>query len=257
MATRPNFFLGLKLSHCPIYRGFVCELQKNFANEFPHLSRCMVPPEKIHLTMFVLSLEQYQISSAVDCLLSCQEEVDNILFSKKEIDFTNIRFSRVGRFGERVLFHAPAEDAAFGKVREVFSAVQGRFITAGLMNSGEKDILKWDPHCTIAKTSADKKYGKKRKLTGRNVQYIEDYIRIQCPQFINGVNVSLSTIDLLEMTKVDISTGYYKSHSNVYLSVPEKRDRGKDSPKSMRMQFNPEYLASVSCHVLTLDGSLK
>jgi AKAP7 2'5' RNA ligase-like domain len=95
-----------------------------------------------------------------------------------------------------------------GVVQQLFEKFQEKELLQPryLKLSSEKWIDGWLPHATIAKTSADRKNGKKIKF---NRELILKY-----ESAFDGLKIPLKRIDLLEMAKMD-DEGYYKSHAGI------------------------------------------
>ena len=101
------------------------------------------------------------IQSAIDCFLSCEEYIHNI-FQSEDVSKTppELNFSHISTFSSNVLFISPSPSATLEKLNEVTDYMTQEFIKEGLITTAKMSKKSWNPHCTIAKTSADRKNGR-------------------------------------------------------------------------------------------------
>jgi hypothetical protein len=144
-----------------------------------------------------------QIAQAQDIFLASMSDISVIL---ADINKKSVRFGNIKRFGTNVLFVEPLDDEVLGCLRIITNLIRNRFYECGLLSS-LKDASDWAPHATIAKTSADRRNGRKLKILEEDVIDFHRY-------FEEDIPVALSTIDLLSMTHPPQMDGYYQSMSS-------------------------------------------
>jgi hypothetical protein len=208
----PNYFIGIRLN-CPIFQKYIEAIQDEIKNSSPHLSKCMTSSRKLHLTSFVLELRDPDfLQQAVNCFESCASAVKAIA---DRISEKALQFNSLNRFTSNVLFVAPMEDACLLCLKEISIAIATAFSEIALIPQDCLDRMSlWQPHATIAKTSADRsKAGKKLKILASDYESC-DSIAVFSKEL--PVVVPLSTIDLLSMQHMD-KDGYYSSLASISL----------------------------------------
>jgi hypothetical protein len=192
---------------------------------------------KLHLTSFVLTLQSSeQIQAASDCLHAFQPTLQELLSaSSKELEFRDI-----GNFSTKVLYTSPVPGECLRQLGQVVGALEARFRDAGLLSTAVEP-KEWVPHCTILKTSYDRRNGRNLKIKPDAYQDCEQWFRYRngkipvtsadgstqamreddfngdtCTKEAQreGIVVPLSTIDLLSMQEVQ-SDGYYRSYAHI------------------------------------------
>jgi AKAP7 2'5' RNA ligase-like domain len=201
---RPNFFVGIKLD------GLVEKvdaLQAQLRNDARNLhgvdiSKTLTSSKKMHFTAFVMALNnEDQIAEA------------GAILSEIKLDRSaSVMLTKVELIGTNVMYIAPdKEDAGFlymkSVVRRLFERFQEKKLVQfrNLNMPPDQWIDQWLPHATIAKTSADRRNGRKIKFCKELIGQYEDYFE--------GLRIPLHRIDLLEMGRND-DDGYYRSHAS-------------------------------------------
>ena len=213
--TRPNYFVGVKLNvDCSLVRDVQKSIvEVNLEQQMTlDISKCMTPVEKMHFTAFVLTLStEEEVLAAGEALADCQQCINAP---------ATITLGDIELIGKQVLYISPKQDAGFDALRATFHRIFQSFQRRNLLQQlpvGSMDpdawIEKWLPHATIAKTSADRKNGRKIKFHRE--------LTANCRSAFDGLQISLERIDLLEMTKMD-DEGYYKSHCTIRFPPNER-----------------------------------
>jgi hypothetical protein len=193
----PNYFIGIRLS-CPIFKELVINMQKDISTKFPQFKKCLTSPHKLHLTCFVLELSSAgDVDAATECFLACKSYIHNMLAALAIEHGASFRppgllFNKISTFNSKVLFLSPqaTSNPKGGNVEQLPQPLQHTLtldlltdITAHLTQQFEGALLipsenkkesrskvaktskdtitsSWKPHCTIAKTSADRRHGR-------------------------------------------------------------------------------------------------
>jgi hypothetical protein len=162
--------------------------------------------------------------------------------STKELTFCDI-----GNFTTKVLYTSPTPGECLTLLGQATEELETHFRDAGLLSAavGQKE---WVPHCTILKTSYDRKNGRNLKIKPDAYEDCERFFRY--PNGVvptdsagstqpvdltvvpgaacltphssggagdahpGGIAVPLTTIDLLSMQEVQ-SDGYYRSYAHI------------------------------------------
>jgi hypothetical protein len=199
---------------------------------------------KLHLTCFVLALPSpEQIQAASDCLRAFQPTMQELLSTSSK----ELTFRAVGNFTTKVLYTSPVPGVCLQLLDQAVSSLEASFRDAGLLSAAVEQ-KEWVPHCTILKTSYDRKNGRNLKIKPDAYEGCERWFRYpngvipsdiavttvladaadgakialegndaagassDAPQ--EGVVVPLTTIDLLSMQEVQ-SDGYYRSYAHI------------------------------------------
>ncbi len=164
---KPTHFLALPLSS-PALHERTREIQHkivtgsmNENDEKRHfrLERCCArsPPEKLHITLFVMTLiDEIEVNAAVNLLHS--ENMSELLRKLYPEARPRLKFSGLDSFGSRVAF-VPVEEAEQqrGCLQQLQQSLRSEFMAAGLlgMNGGgnqrKMQSAHWVPHVTIMK----------------------------------------------------------------------------------------------------------
>lgn len=247
MAAVPNFFVAIRLASTALADS-ITRIQDEAILKAANLHRCRMNVKKLHLTCFVLPMNTADVSKAEECLLRCQDA----LSARFAGDDKQLVFDRVGNFSTRVLFTFPYEGRTLDLLRLTCSHIEEEFLKAGLLT--EPAVGVWKPHCTILKTSYDRKAGRKLKIMPEAYEGCEDHLHsnpssaVYTPPVFRGngsevgammgcavpvvsetvlppeecevlpergIRVALSTIDLLSMQEVQ-EDGYYRSYAQIH-----------------------------------------
>lgn len=185
----PNYFIAIRLKS-NVLQALFEDFQRRVVIEKYKYTR--TSSKRIHLTLFVLSLKE-------------GEEVEKAkeLFRDCNIDLTlssDLMLGDVTFFGNKVLKIDVIKDELYQKINEIGKILHDKFTEHGLIQ--DHVWSSWEPHVTIAKTSADRKNYKKLKFD-------KDMINGEEKSF-HQFPVPFTTIDMLLMSGVD-DDGYYKS----------------------------------------------
>lgn len=206
---RPNYFIGFRLTH-PRFMEIVDGIHNSIRISHPHLSKCITPSNKLHITGIVMELEsEEQIATAVSRLQSCASMIDDIIRPIGEVTLNSRKFSlpmgKIEAFGSRVLYIDPIPSIEMDALRQIQQIIYDSFQSHEPKFRLDCTNESWIPHATIMKTSADKKNGRRLKIPK------DDFTIYECRL---DLRVPFLSIDLLSMQEKD-ATGYYKSYSSI------------------------------------------
>lgn len=209
----PNYFLGLRLT-CPIFQDHVNTIQKNILVKAPHLKKCLTSIKKLHLTCFVFHIPPNDFATlqlAQNCLANCQPKISEMIASY--LSNLHVTFDSIGNFGTSVLYISPQNNDILQVIREINYYLADEFHRVGLFTDPKEmsRVNNWNPHLTIAKTSADRRNAKKLSIKKENYENCTDL-------FNDGKTllVEFDRIDLLSMAEQS-EDGYYKSYGTLMM----------------------------------------
>ena len=239
--SRPNFFVGIRIQSESLAAA-VKKIQDHVLQQDSSLNKCRMNTDKLHLTCFVATLHSEEEKNLACLILqSFQNDLGNMCNSAS----WELSFREIHNFTTKVLYCAPEASETLELLREIKEILETRFRDSGINGlppAASKDA--WTPHCTILKTSYDRRNGRKLKIspelysdcekmlhqthtialpsapdsngaldsnslidsTTRMVDFAEESVR--------GVTVPLTTIDLLSMREVQ-ADGYYRSYAHI------------------------------------------
>lgn len=203
---KPNFFVALRLSGTSL-RDTVEAMQASILSVKPDLSRCMTSSKKMHFTLFVLYLKDDDaIESAKGCLSELRPIIDSFFSARHKFELSCLQL-----FGKNVVYLCPQKSDSTAALEELAYTVRDSFIRNGIIPVVESDskssTFKVVLHATIAKTSADRKNGRKLRIERDDIAVAETFISDLCLLPENG------SMDLLKMNEM-ADDGYYKSYWN-------------------------------------------
>lgn len=242
MMSRPNFFVGIRLQG-PRLSSAVKDIQDYVIQQDPSLKRCRMNLDKLHLTCFVATLNsEVEQSAACNVLQGFQDELTALCSTVSK----ELSFAEIGNFTTKVLYTPPVESETLEILCQIKETLEARFGEAGITGIPPSSEG-WKPHCTILKTSYDRKNGRRLKIrseysvdcakflhrssvsmsaslpTGEitksetnsllNDQTDAGASTLQAPEE-RGLVVQLTTIDLLSMQEVQ-ADGYYRSYAHI------------------------------------------
>lgn len=246
---RPNYFIGIRLNS-PGFYTVMATIQSLLVQKYPALSRCLVSLEKLHLTCFVMTLSSTEeIQSACDVFDSSRSFIANKIsaLTSKELSF-----SKIDVFPSKVIFTSPDEGDAMVALREIVLHLKQKFLEHPLLSRGmdSHSHSEWTPHVTIAKTSADKRNGRKLKIGQQHAAYFS-IDRAEVLDQLARERVPLSVIDLLSM-QGEAADKYYLSVRCINL-LDGYEERSLDHPPPVERdsfgQDDAEQLLSSSVGV--------
>jgi hypothetical protein len=152
-SPKPTHFVSLRLGSRDLH-GMVASMQQEIIRREPDASGCDVPPEKSHLTAFVLSLPTPEaLDEARLALADCAA-----LPEAQEPIPPSIYICGLGGFGQRVCYARVRDDAHdFERVARLVAGAAQKFAARGLAvqqgGAGDGGASSWVPHLTLLKTS--------------------------------------------------------------------------------------------------------
>lgn len=200
---RPNYFVALRLNDCLELVDKVSTIQQTMIQRAPQLTRCMTSSKKIHITFCVMELkDSNEVDKAKTCLNQCQGKIKELISNAPAS--CKLTFDDLGSFNGKVLFASPQHNPSLQLVESIRNIIYNEFRSS---ENGLSDCVtvdeKFVPHVTIAKTSADRKNGRNLKIQKNLFEDLSSYVKeFECP---------ISQIDLLSMTEIEPTSGYYRS----------------------------------------------
>ncbi len=207
---KPTHFIALPLSS-PALHERAREIQRTIVTGSKHgdehqfqLQRCCErsPPEKLHITLFVIALlDEIQLNSAVNLLHS--DKVSELLRKIYPEAPPQLMFRGLDSFGSRVVFASVEEVAQqSGCLQQLEQSLRSEFLATGLLGTSDRgkqrkvQRMHWTPHVTIMKKAPNQQ---KTVLKG----CWEDY------RDLNLGSHSVSTLQLCSMDGEGVC-GYYR-----------------------------------------------
>ena len=148
--SRPTHFLSLRLPD-PALHANVASVQAAIVANEKRARGCEVPPEKSHLTAFVLSLTDESVEQAKAALADCASLVAPASSPPR------IRISGLGSFRQQVVFAQLQPSDDLDRVAALVRGAHQIFDARGLSPPAHDS---WTPHLTLLKIS---RVGKPRK----------------------------------------------------------------------------------------------
>ncbi|NXJ67346.1 AKA7G protein, partial [Rostratula benghalensis] len=183
-----------------ITRG-VRALQDAITQQDPRLSKAMVPPGSLHVTIFVMHLSnEEEISIAADALWDSKDFVEDLLRGKT----VELSFQGIDHFKNQVGFVKLAENDHRAMLLEIAETMKKIFQEKGIL-AGEERAFK--PHLTFMKLSKSAQLLKQVKKIDSSLY--EDF---KSHYFGNEI---LHRLDLCSMVKKKQPNGYYFCESSI------------------------------------------
>ena len=214
--SRPNYFIGIRLNS-PGFDAVMASIQSLLVQKYPSLSKCLVPLEKLHLTCFVMNLASQEEIQSACCIFDASRGFIAERMSK--LASKSLSFSRVDVFPTKVIFTSPDDCETMDALKEITLYLKQTFKEHSLFSDDDNQI-DWTPHVTIAKTSADRRNGRKLKIQ----QGHADYFSIEQPDVLHRLAsemVPLSVIELLSMERMATDKYYLSIHTIDLLDAME------------------------------------
>ncbi len=180
---KPTHFLALPLSS-PALHESAREIQRTIVTGSKHedehrqlqLQQCCdrSPPEKLHITLFVITLlDETQVNAAISLLHS--EKVSDLLRKIYPEAPPHLQLTGLDSFGSRVVFSSVKEvEQQSGCLQHLEQSLRSEFMAMGLLGmSGRgkhkkmRSTSNWTPHVTIMK-----KAGAVLHVLSKNVLFI-------------------------------------------------------------------------------------
>eukprot|EP00761_Pharyngomonas_kirbyi_P013541 gb/GECH01013570.1/.p1 GENE.gb/GECH01013570.1/~~gb/GECH01013570.1/.p1 ORF type:complete len:384 (+),score=119.93 gb/GECH01013570.1/:1-1152(+) len=196
---RPNYFLGLRINNHN-FISMVEQLQKEAVSRYPGLSAWVTPPVKLHLTLFVMEIdEENEIPKVQKLLHECQDVLNEFYPPGHP---PKLEFNQTHHFDRRVFYAAPQDGPAKSKLASFAYTIHKRF------KENEIRVNRFDfvPHATIFK--APRRRRKIRRIKSIPAELINEYAEYS---FGHG---SFEGVDLTKMSATD-AEGYYQVLSQV------------------------------------------
>lgn len=208
----PTHFLALRLpSQVLAHQGKEIQQAVLTSSTNPELlSHAVVDTRKLHLTLFVLHLQdQKAVENALSVLVDCAEDA-NIFDSEPQVELKG-----VGTFRRDVLFLQVEKVNGVPLLQKFQEAVFQRFIKAGIIEKDEGNGSAFKPHATLMKMSQAS-----RKLRKKDQRKALRKLRLQVPNGF-GAESEFGTHPLhyLELNEMRVAKdGYYMTAGKVPLS---------------------------------------
>ncbi|XP_057220359.1 LOW QUALITY PROTEIN: A-kinase anchoring protein 7 [Malurus melanocephalus] len=197
---QPNYFISLPITN-PKITGSVQAVQDAVILKDQRLSKAMVRPGSLHVTMLVMHLSsKEEIGIAVGALSDSKVFVNNLLKGKR----VDLSFRGIDHFGNQVGFVSLAENDHTTLLKEIADTMKKIFQEKGIM-AGEERAFK--PHLTFMKLSKSAELRKEVKKIDSSL--FEDF-----KNHYFGDEI-LHRFDLCSMFKKKQPNGYYYCESSV------------------------------------------
>lgn len=204
----PTHFVAFRLQS-DAFAAKVVELQQALVHEAraPHLRKCLTSARKLHFTCFVMALiKPLDVEMAINCFHSLRDDVWEI--AHRDNYPKQVVFEKLSTFGKSVLYLEATDCPALDMLREIDQLSKARFAELPMLHGESRLQTPWTPHATVAKTSADRKNGRRLRIT------TEDFDGLH--SIIQNEPATVTSLDLLSMTEVDVD-GYYRRCASIDL----------------------------------------
>lgn len=142
--SRFNYFICVRICSSALRRA-VARIQDHILGAEPRLAVAAEPLRKLHVTVLMVTLDTpVAVQRAIDVLQAAAPEVARLLPPTTELSFTGI-----DTFRDRVLYSAPAEPEA-SALRALHDELKARLRAVGI-EAG--DARRYTPHMTVMKLS--------------------------------------------------------------------------------------------------------
>ena len=212
MATRgvpskPNFFIGYRLN-CPDFITKVEMMHQYIIDTYPIMKPMLTSAKKLHITGFVMSLQEDYIQVVQNALQDLQPEISSCT------PLPMVSFSKLGKFSNRVLYIEPHDDDGIDHIRNMNQIILNKLRSIDGLNMEDiglhkYDVRRWKAHVTVAKVKFPQP-----KTSPNKILVSEDDLNLM-EERLGCVRVPIHSIDLLSMGEVD-ETGYYKSYLRIH-----------------------------------------
>ncbi|EGG20735.1 hypothetical protein DFA_00598 [Cavenderia fasciculata] len=184
---RPNYFLGLQIDNQAIIDQLK-QIQNHIGGRVPDAKKSIIAIEKLHLTLFVMTLDDVPTQLALIKTLLPQaktlmnETFDNVIPSSSIVG--------IGSFNDRVIWAGLKEDD-----KSKLTVFYGKLLKLFQDNNIQVED-RWSPHITLAKGQKD---GAMLRATKESERFKDQDFGIQ--QF--------NSLQLMRIGSTNKQTGYY------------------------------------------------
>jgi 2'-5' RNA ligase len=196
---RPNFFLSVRITN-PDILNTVDKVQEGICSHFAKLQKCTINPRKLHITLFVMYLEDPEQLRLARAAL---EDSVAILEEYFPAGCPEFKFKNLNAFGTRVLYMEMEPGEQKQRLCQFVAALKKLFQARGLLREDERE--EFTPHATIMKTS---------QVQGRMAIKQRDYREYLTQDF--GAD-TFSCVELNSMQGV-AEDGFYPTWARVYFA---------------------------------------
>lgn len=214
----PTHFLAFRVASKEIYAN-VCAVQDTIRSRFPRLQQCLIAPETLHVTLFVLHLTPDHVPTAVRVLTDAVAE----FWSRMEQTTAPVvKFQRIGTFNQAAeVLYVDACGETTTTVKELCDHLRVRFQQANLVDHQARQ--KFKPHLTVFKTSRARpmvlKLNRGRDKNDRIQSELYEYLQTHTNYTrMHFGEQAVDSIELLSMTGEKALDGYYKCLHSVRLT---------------------------------------
>ena len=196
---RPTHFLALRITD-PDVVAAAAKLHEVILNIEPKYAECVIPPERLHITLACLGLDsEDDIAKAREVLGELKQE----LLENWQPHLSSVSFEDVGNFFHSVLYAKVIAEDKFMKFVDHLRAVM---VTSGVEI---RDVFEFTPHMTLVKL--------KRQL-GREVLHTR-YLDHRLYTELSGSKLGSQIVDniyLCEMSENREPDGFYVTHQQIF-----------------------------------------
>ncbi|XP_051471516.1 A-kinase anchoring protein 7 isoform X2 [Apus apus] len=211
---KPNYFISLPITN-PEITGSVRAVQDAIVQQDQRLSKAMVRPGSLHVTMLVMHLSnEEEISIAVGALLDSKDFVEDILKGRT----VDLSFQGIDHFRNQVGFVKLAENDHTNVLKEIAETMKKIFQEKGIL-AGEDRAF--NPHLTFMKLS-------KSPELRKQVKKIDSCLYEDFKSHYFG-DETLQRLDLCSMLKKKQPNGYYYCESSIVFGKSHEADLIKEA----------------------------
>ncbi|XP_028858567.1 A-kinase anchor protein 7 isoform X3 [Denticeps clupeoides] len=198
---RANYFVSVPITSSQIKSG-VEAVQAAVLQKDPRLSRALIAPGSLHVTLLVTHLSnEDEVNLAAAALVQTQPRLQELLEGGELV----LPFSGIWHFRHEVVFAQLAEGEHAAKLMKIAEAVRKTFEEKGIAAGDGKDFK---PHLTFMKLS------RAPKLRRQGIKKLDPELYAEFIEHQFG-DETVSRIDLCSMLKKKTPDGYYHCEKSV------------------------------------------
>ncbi|XP_065060792.1 uncharacterized protein LOC135688035 [Rhopilema esculentum] len=173
----PNYFLAIKVDDSYIADN-VNKVQESVVNEEPAFRHVLIPIPTLHLTLFVMKLDdESEVLKAKEALCHSELDVQNCFAnSTKELTFNGVR-----TFRNKVVYVGIDKDTqsdALSCLRKAVDVLVDSFCSHGI-NLAKNTKDQFVPHVTVIKLSKNIKKMKKKGIKRVDDRFLKDFLDLE------------------------------------------------------------------------------
>ncbi|XP_063079856.1 A-kinase anchor protein 7 isoform X2 [Engraulis encrasicolus] len=220
--NRPNYFVSIPITN-PEIRAGVEAVQAAVIQRDPRLSRALIPPATLHITLLVTHLEnEEQVTAACCALEESRRGVCEALGAEQEL---LLPFSGVSSFRNEVAFIPLATGGHCNTLTHLAEAVRRTFVERGIAVTDDKAFK---PHLTFMKLS------RAPKLRSQGIKKLDPALYSEFCEQAFGIE-RVSSIDLCSMLKRKGPDGHFHREKTITFGARKPADEEELARVSRRV----------------------